>query len=134
MTMGVRGLVHDRAQGTVLLVRHTYVEGWHLPGGGIEADETAVNALRRELIEEANVELTEEPALVSVHYNRRASRRDHVLLYLVETFHQTSKPEPTREIAEARFFRLDDLPTDISPSSAKRIREVLDGADRADHW
>jgi hypothetical protein len=32
MTLGVRGIVHDRLNNKVLLIRHTYVPGWHLPG------------------------------------------------------------------------------------------------------
>ena len=34
MTLGVRAVVIDDA-GRVFLVRHTYVAGWHLPGGGV---------------------------------------------------------------------------------------------------
>ncbi len=35
MTLGVRGAVMNDA-GEVLLVEHTYMHGWHLPGGGVE--------------------------------------------------------------------------------------------------
>src|SRR5690606_12189430 len=78
MTFGVRGVVHDAEAGTVLLVRHTYVPGWQLPGGGVEPGETALQTLARELAEESNVELHAQPVLKSIHFNRRASRRDHV--------------------------------------------------------
>ena len=36
MTLGVRGIVHDAEKGTVFLIRHTYIAGWQLPGGGVE--------------------------------------------------------------------------------------------------
>ncbi|EBU7498137.1 DNA mismatch repair protein MutT, partial [Salmonella enterica subsp. enterica serovar Typhi] len=78
MTLGVRGLVFDETARTVFLIRHTYVPGWQLPGGGVETGETMEDALRRELQEEGNLECLSPPRLISMHFNRQASRRDHV--------------------------------------------------------
>ena len=74
MTLGVRGVVLDQ-ENRVFLIRHTYVPGWHLPGGGVETGETALTALQRELREEACITADETPVLFGVFFNPRMSRR-----------------------------------------------------------
>ncbi|EKF17405.1 NUDIX domain-containing protein [Nitratireductor pacificus] len=134
MTLGMRGVVYDRAAGSVFLVRHTYVKGWHFPGGGVEPGESTEAALARELVEEGNIEILGRPELKSFHFNRLASRRDHVAVYLITDFRQTRPHVPDREIAEARFFPLDALPVDVSDGTRRRIAEIFEGAPVSDEW
>ncbi|MER9654291.1 NUDIX domain-containing protein [Mesorhizobium sp. M0152] len=134
MTLGVRGLVHDTASNSVFLIRHTYVPGWQLPGGGVEVGETMVEALARELAEEGNIALTDPPMLKSTHFNRRSSRRDHVGFYLIEQFSQTAPKLPDREIAEAGFFPIDRLPEGTTPATLRRIAEVFHGEPASPYW
>jgi ADP-ribose pyrophosphatase YjhB (NUDIX family) len=133
MTLGVRALVIDE-QGGVLLVRHTYIPGWHLPGGGVEKGETALAALTRELREEGNIVLDEEPRLHGLFFNRRVSPRDHVAVYVVRRFRQSAPRAPDREIAEARFFPRDALPDGVTQATRARLAETLDGAPIAPIW
>jgi 8-oxo-dGTP pyrophosphatase MutT (NUDIX family) len=91
MTLGVRGAVVD-GEGRVLLLRHTYTPGWHMPGGGVERGETALLALQRELVEEAGVEAkAEDIRLVSVHANSGFFPNDHVLLFRIDRWRQVRR-------------------------------------------
>lgn len=127
MTLGVRAAVFD-AEGRIFLVRHTYVPGWHFPGGGVERGETILDALMRELAEEGNIALQEEPRLHGLFFNASASSRDHVAFYVVRRFVQTEPRAPDREIAETGFFARDALPEGTSRATRTRLQEILDGA------
>jgi ADP-ribose pyrophosphatase YjhB (NUDIX family) len=133
MTLGVRGLVLD-GMNRVLLVRHTYVPGYYLPGGGVESGETLLHALGRELEEEGGVRLLEAPTLHGVYLNRHVSPRDHVALFTVRHFDCAGVRAPDHEIAEADFFPLDALPEGTTPATRARLAEVLDGAPVSPYW
>ncbi len=137
LRLGVRGLVVDRREGScdhVLLVRHTYVAGWYLPGGGVEAGESAPGALARELAEEAGVEILGAPRLHGFFFNPVASRRDHVACYVIEDFRCRPVHAPDLEIAEMRFFPIDALPAETTRATRARIDEVLGGAPVSELW
>ena len=133
MTLGVRAIVID-PQGRVLLVKHSYVSGWHLPGGGVEAGETIRDALARELLEEGGITALEAPALHAVYFNSRISRRDHVALFVIRAFRQEGGPRNRREIVDNGFFVLDALPADTTRGTRARLAEVLDGAAVSERW
>jgi len=133
MTLGVRALVVDERR-RVFLVQHSYVRGWHLPGGGVEPGETVVDALIRELREEGNIEPTAPPRLHGVFFNERVSRRDHVVVFVVPDFRQISKPVANYEIIAHGFFALDELPNDTTAATRARIIEVMGGAPLTEQW
>src|SRR4051812_45964047 len=134
MTLGVRGIIHDKAKDAVFLIRHTYVPGWHLPGGGVETGETTHAALEREVREECEVALIGPAVLRAVYFNRQSSRRDHVLLYVATNFEVLAEKRPDREIAEGRFFPLDGLPEGTTPATRRRLAELFDGAEMPKYW
>jgi ADP-ribose pyrophosphatase YjhB (NUDIX family) len=133
VTLGVRAAVID-GEGRVFLIRHSYVAGWHLPGGGVEVGETMLGALGRELREEGNIEWTAAPELFSVYFNDRVSRRDHVALFVVRSFRQPAPPVPNYEIVAHGFFAPDELPPETTASTRARIAEVLHGARVPEQW
>ena len=133
LTIGVRGLVLD-GEGRVFLVKHSYVDGWHLPGGGVEKGETLLAALARELREEGNIELNATPVLHAIYFNRWISSRDHVALYVVRSFQQTAPPQPNHEIVAHGFFAMQNLPGDTSRATRERIAEVVTGRTASETW
>jgi 8-oxo-dGTP pyrophosphatase MutT (NUDIX family) len=133
MTLGVRAVVLDE-NNRVFLVKHSYVTGWYLPGGGVEAGETFLHALKRELIEEGRIEISGEPVLHGLFFNSHVSRRDHVAVYVVRKFRQDRPPEPNHEIVATGFFEAAALPEGTTPGTILRIREVLDGHGLIETW
>ena len=132
-TLGARAMLID-GTGRIFLVKHSYVDGWHLPGGGVETGETLHTALARELAEEANIRLTGQPLLHGVFFNSRMSRRDHVALYIVREFSQDGPPVPNHEIIAHGFFATDALPADTTRATRARIAEVVGGAAVSELW
>lgn len=133
MTLGVRAVVLD-AENRVFLVRHSYVSGWYLPGGGVDHGETMEQAMRRELKEEGDIDLIGDAALHGIFLNSHVSRRDHVAVYVVRQFRQDRLPAPNREIVECGFFAITALPEGTTRGTRLRIAEVLDGRPLIATW
>jgi 8-oxo-dGTP pyrophosphatase MutT (NUDIX family) len=133
MTLGVRAVVLD-GDNRVFLVKHSYVAGWHLPGGGVEVGETFGDALRRELAEEGRIQLVGEPVLQGLYFNGHVSRRNHVAVYLVRHFRKDRLPGPNREIVACGFFDAGALPAETTEGTRLRIREALEGRTPIATW
>ena len=133
MKLGVRAVVLDR-ENRVFLVKHSYVSGWHLPGGGVEVGETFGDALRRELVEEGRIEVLGDPALHGLFLNSHVSRRDHVAVYLIRNFSQDRLPEANREIIACGFFEANALPAETTQGTRLRIAEVLESREPISTW
>jgi ADP-ribose pyrophosphatase YjhB (NUDIX family) len=131
VTLGVRALATDKA-GRILLVRHSYLPGWHFPGGGVEVGETACEAASRELAEEGGLALSGEPRLRGIFRNPEWTPGNHIAFFEAGPW----APCPTHwgvEIEAAEFFTSDALPPDVHPSVRRRLAE-RDGAAPSALW
>ena len=132
-TLGARIALID-AEERVYLIRHTYAPGWHFPGGGVEPGESSEAAAARELGEESPYRLTARPALFGLYHNITVTRRDYVALYLSRDFEIARSFARNLEIAEFGWFPWRALPPDVAASTARRVAEIFEGAEKAEHW
>jgi ADP-ribose pyrophosphatase YjhB (NUDIX family) len=115
-TVGVRVVVVS--EGRVLLARHTYIEGWYLPGGGAGRGERLDEAGRREVREELGIELG-TPVLVGLFTNLHELKTDHIAVFRAEALSTDLRLSP--EIAEARFFERSALPPGLGAATLRCI-------------
>jgi ADP-ribose pyrophosphatase YjhB (NUDIX family) len=111
----------------VLLIRHRAgATPWALPGGGVEKHERMAEAARREAFEESGIAVRVEGVL-GVYDAFRGELTNYITVFLCTPLGEPNLPL-SLEVAEARFFPLRELPTDIDPGSRRRIGEYLNGA------
>lgn len=133
MTLGVR-IVAINPENQICLVKHTYTAGWHLPGGGVEKGETTLCAAIKEAREEAGLIIApENMKLVSIHANFANFKGDHVLVYHTKHW-EVEETNRAHEIAECRFFAIDELPQDTTKGTLCRIKEALGQDKISTNW
>ena len=123
ITLGVRIILVE--DGKVILVKHSYQDGWFLPGGGVKRGETLEQAICREAAEECGATLN-QVQFIGIYHNFVEHKSDHVCLYLSEDF--TLHEKHNREIAKIAAFPLDQLPEDTTPGSQRKILAYRNGS------
>jgi ADP-ribose pyrophosphatase YjhB (NUDIX family) len=129
-TVGARALVIKK--NSVLLIKHTYVSGWHTIGGAVDKRETPEQAIKRELMEEVSVE-AKSLRLFNIYHNLIEKRDDYVAFYICDDFTEHA-PKPNKEIQEKKWFSFDQLPTNITKATHQRIKEYQGKIDILDTW
>jgi 8-oxo-dGTP pyrophosphatase MutT (NUDIX family) len=131
VAFGVNAIVNDE-DGRVILVRQTYMEGLHLPGGGVSAGEPPAEAIVRELKEEIGL-ISSGPAEFMGLYTRRFGFVTNVVaLYRVRDAKFEFKPNfEIREIAriDPRF-----PPDEVRPGTRRRLAELVGSAPVSPYW
>jgi ADP-ribose pyrophosphatase YjhB (NUDIX family) len=133
VSLGVRLIAFDGAR-RVFLVRHSYLPGWHLPGGAVDPDETLRAAAIREAGEEGGLVFDRRPELFHVYRGATGGRRDHIALFVAEGARQERPRRPGAEIIASGFYPADALPRGVTGATRERIAEVLEGSEPGDVW
>jgi hypothetical protein len=129
--VGVNAVVED-GKGRVLLVRHTYMPGWHLPGGGVNTGEPPATAIIRELQEEIGLTEWSEPELMSVFTRKLVWIGNVIALYRVRNAKFAFKRNT--EILETCFADPAKPPEGLSPATRRRLAEIANNTPPSPYW
>ena len=122
-TVGVFAVIFNE-RGHVLCVRTNYGRGyWTTPGGRVEAGESPLDALQREVLEETGCEV-EPGELIGVYV--KPFRDDLVMCFHARVTARRDW-QPNEEIAELGFFGPDSLPAGMGFVPRARIQDALAG-------
>jgi len=131
VAFGVSAIVDDEA-GRVLLVRHSYQPGWHLPGGGVEPVEPPAEAVLRELREEVGLIESAPPELVGIFTRRIGWVTNVVALYHVRRARIAFRRN--REIREIVWADPRALPDGTVRGARRRLAEFTDKTAPQAYW
>ena len=131
LTLGVRAVVIDPA-GRVFLVKHSYVAGWHLPGGGVDRHELPALAAVREAREEAGL-VRSAPAEFFALYRQKVGWIDNVTaLYRLADAEVDFKK--SLEIRELLWCDPQQPPQGTTLATVRRLSELVGDRPRSADW
>lgn len=121
-TLGVNTIIyeHDR----ILLIRRIDIPVWALPGGGVDASESLIEAAVRETMEETG--LTIEIERLSGIYSRPKWRAggDHVAAFVCRPVGGELR-RTSRETVDCRYYHPEALPSDLWPPHRQMVHDAM---------
>ena len=121
-TIGVFGIIFNE-QNQVLLCHRQDYDLWNLPGGGMEANESPIECLKRELKEELRVDI-EVLKLVGVY--TKPEQTEIVFSFVCQLLGQ--EIILNNEADKYAYFAIDQLPPNVSPKQVGRIKDALENS------
>lgn len=116
----------------ILLVRHSYVRGWLLPGGGIGRAEPPAEAILRELKEEIGLVRSSPPEFVGLYPRRTGWVTNVIALYRIDDAEFNFRPN--FEIREVQFADPVAPPDGTPPSVRRRLLEFARLQPQSARW
>ncbi|MGW5261040.1 NUDIX domain-containing protein [Microbispora sp. NPDC004025] len=132
LRVGAGALLRDN-EGRVLLVHPVYKDGWEIPGGIVEAGESPVSAVLRELQEELGI-APPVVQLACVDWVPPAPPWDAGLMFVFDAGVLTDSQIaalrlPPEELDDHAFVPATDLDTFLPPGLARRMNAAISAAD-----
>lgn len=125
---GVRALIFN-PQGEILLQRRTDMPRWCLPSGSVELNETALDALKREVAEETSLVVLEAEAM-GVYSGPTQKfaypNGDEIQCFAIAFVVRRWQGEPRAdgiEGSDLQFFALSQLPDELVPIHQSTIED-----------
>jgi len=122
-TVTAAAVVVDDEQ-RVLLLKHVFRKGsgWGIPGGFLEKGEQPEEAVRRELLEEAGLEI-ECAEIVAARTLRRPRQVEMLFLCYAKT--NSRAQAQSLEIRSAEWFAITSLPPQLGRDQRRLIEQAL---------
>jgi len=131
VAFGVSAIALD-GKGRVLLVRHCYMPGWHLPGGGVARGEPPADAIVRELQEEVGLVSNSAPQFVSLYTRKLGIATNVIALYCIRNVQIGFKPNA--EIVAVQFADPAHPPPGTAAGTMRRLAEFVNKSLPDAHW
>ncbi len=127
-SIGSRCLIVKNNQ--ILLLRHSYMPDYYIPGGGIKKNETITEGIIRELKEEVGITVSiDDLMLFLIIESNLEYKQDTAFIFLVKNITKdqqiNSHNHDKKEILEIKWFDLDNLPKDLSVTTNLVIKEYI---------
>lgn len=116
----------------ILLVKPAYKEGWEIPGGVVEDNESPKSCCEREVLEELGLEISVERLLI-VDYNSypQEPHKTESLMFIFDGGVLSANKLATINLSEDEisgweFFSIDNFPQEMNPSLRNRIIQAME--------
>jgi ADP-ribose pyrophosphatase YjhB (NUDIX family) len=121
-TVGAMCMIR-RDDGARLLIRHSYRQGWGVPGGLLKRGEPPADGVLRETMEEVGLEVVLE-GTPTVFVDPKVRRVDVIFSARPADPARTEVTISSAEVIEARWFLPEELPP-LQPETQNALRLVL---------
>ncbi|MDG0815856.1 NUDIX domain-containing protein [Bdellovibrio svalbardensis] len=124
--VGSGALIFYRSQ--ILIMQPVYSSEWLLPGGTVEAEESPLEALHREIKEQLNLKI-DPLQLIAVDYIPNRDVKGEYLQFLFEvkelTEHQVQQIKISTDYKDFKFVDIEKAISMLTVAAARRLESAL---------